>query len=588
MAGFSFGAPTTSAPSFSLGGNTSTGGFNFGATPATTSAATNLQFNSPASTSGGTVSFGANANQASSGFSFGAAPTTQPAAQFKPGGFSTTNTQQPTGLTFGSTPATTQPTISFGSTPATSQTLSFGSTPAATSQPLNFSGAAQPTLSFSNNTAATQAGLTFGSTPATTQNTLNFGLSTPASSAGTGFSLGAVATQGTGLAAKPTLTFGSATTTAASTASTPSLLNFSAPKTTASTGFSLSVSSGLGTGTRSLFTGSTTTAPTTSAPAIFKGLGGVDTTTTQGSGQKDAKSVKENIVNQEIMQTFDVFKNFVKQQKNLSCEVSRAPVKPMHKVTEDTEALKQLLTSVSSALQKNRVIANKLKADTTKCLSLCEMAQRTHDTPPGLQNDNVAPLEFFIQLVSKFERDIQVLRQEIDNTEKHVNSLSYPAILTPQELSVALRRLHDSFVALAGRLQTAHAGVIAQKERHLSLRRHFLKDHTNIFEHSSRNASAVKKPQHASILPMTGPTPFSSIGGIHNMSFINQDKPVTFSSGNSALSGWGTSAISSLNPSSTSNFLQSPGSSLLSSPQPVDNQSFQLGKPPPGNKRGKR
>lgn len=60
------------------------------------------------------------------------------------------------------------------------------------------------------------------------------------------------------------------------------------------------------------------------------------------------------------------------------------------------------------------------------------MAQATHDTPPGLQNDNVAPLEFFIQLVSKFERDIQLLRQEIDNTEKHVNSLSYPAILTPQ------------------------------------------------------------------------------------------------------------------------------------------------------------
>lgn len=60
------------------------------------------------------------------------------------------------------------------------------------------------------------------------------------------------------------------------------------------------------------------------------------------------------------------------------------------------------------------------------------MAQRTNDTPPGLQNDNVTPLEFFIQLVSKFERDIQMLRQEIDNTEKHVNSLAYPSVLTPQ------------------------------------------------------------------------------------------------------------------------------------------------------------
>lgn len=66
------------------------------------------------------------------------------------------------------------------------------------------------------------------------------------------------------------------------------------------------------------------------------------------------------------------------------------------------------------------------------------MAQRTNDTPSILQNDNVAPLEFFIQLVSKFERDIQMLRQEIDNTEKHVNSLAYPSVLTPQGISYFL------------------------------------------------------------------------------------------------------------------------------------------------------
>lgn len=60
------------------------------------------------------------------------------------------------------------------------------------------------------------------------------------------------------------------------------------------------------------------------------------------------------------------------------------------------------------------------------------MAQRTHDTPIGLQNDNLAPLEFFIGLVSKYESDVQDLRQEIDNTEKHVKSLSQPAALSPQ------------------------------------------------------------------------------------------------------------------------------------------------------------
>lgn len=79
------------------------------------------------------------------------------------------------------------------------------------------------------------------------------------------------------------------------------------------------------------------------------------------------------------------------------------------------------------------------------------------------------------------------------------------------ELSVALRRLHDSFVALAGRLQTAHAGVIAQKERHLSLRRHFLKDHTNIFETTSRVSTTRNKSQcKPNFVAMPGPTPFSS------------------------------------------------------------------------------
>jgi nucleoporin p58/p45 len=60
------------------------------------------------------------------------------------------------------------------------------------------------------------------------------------------------------------------------------------------------------------------------------------------------------------------------------------------------------------------------------------MAQRTHETPPGLQYDNVAPIEYFTELVAGFERDMQVFRQEIENTEKHIQSLSQPMALTPQ------------------------------------------------------------------------------------------------------------------------------------------------------------
>lgn len=111
------------------------------------------------------------------------------------------------------------------------------------------------------------------------------------------------------------------------------------------------------------------------------------------------------------------YRTFVKQQKNLACEVTRTSGKPMNKITEDSDSLKQILTTVHSALQKNRQILNKLKADTTKCLLLCEMAQHTHDTPVGLQNENIAPLEYFLRLATKFEKDLENLRTEIDNTE---------------------------------------------------------------------------------------------------------------------------------------------------------------------------
>ncbi|KAG8300082.1 hypothetical protein J6590_085335 [Homalodisca vitripennis] len=85
-------------------------------------------------------------------------------------------------------------------------------------------------------------------------------------------------------------------------------------------------------------------------------------------------------------------------------------------------------------------------------------------------------------------------------------------------------------------------------------------------------------------------TEFSAgMGGMHNISLMGgTDKTVTFSTGPTSLSGWGSSSMSILNTTPASSFLQSPGTGLLNSPQPVDNQNFQLGKPPPGNKRGKR
>lgn len=74
----------------------------------------------------------------------------------------------------------------------------------------------------------------------------------------------------------------------------------------------------------------------------------------------------------------------------------------------------------------------KLKNDSAKCLHDAEMAQRTYDTPPGLQFENTAPMQYFIDLVNKFEQDLQAIRMQIDITDKHVQSLQEPRFLTSQ------------------------------------------------------------------------------------------------------------------------------------------------------------
>jgi hypothetical protein len=72
-----------------------------------------------------------------------------------------------------------------------------------------------------------------------------------------------------------------------------------------------------------------------------------------------------------------------------------------------------------------------------------------------------------------------------------------------------MRRLHDSFVALAGRLQTVHNSVEMQKEQYLNLRKYFLKDSTNVFEEQMKKSTAggFKPINGVKISP--GPTPFS-------------------------------------------------------------------------------
>lgn len=132
------------------------------------------------------------------------------------------------------------------------------------------------------------------------------------------------------------------------------------------------------------------------------------------------------------MQTVEQFKNFIKDQKTYSSDVSRCCVKEYWKVQENLEALQKVMDDFEGELKKNRALAEKLKQDTAKGLQNADMAQRTYNTPPGMQYDNVEPIKFFVELAEEFEKKVQDLKRQIEVTNNHLKYMMKPTPLTPE------------------------------------------------------------------------------------------------------------------------------------------------------------
>ncbi|XP_071572836.1 nucleoporin p58/p45 isoform X2 [Temnothorax nylanderi] len=469
--------------------------------------------------------------------------------------------------------------------------------------------------SFGTPTTATST-LTFGTlAPPTTSIGLNFGFGTPATSTPaqcSGLLLGTntATTMTTPSCTAPSL-FPAPTTSAPlftnlnfGTPATTNALTFGATPNTAATG---SLTFGTATTNTSLFgsgTGSTLLGakPTTvlstvtGATGTNKGLGGLDVSVNNkglSQGNSSSTAAKENLLPNELMQTIDKFKEFVKMQKGLSSDIARGSARPLNRCAEDTASLMEMLSTLSGSVQRDRSSADKLKQDTAKALQSAEIAQRTHDTPPGLQYENNAPLQFFMELAESFEQDLMLFRSQIETTEKHIQTMMAPRTLTPQELTATMNKLHESLVAVAGRLQSVHAKVQQQKEQYLNFRKYVLKDNTNVFDSIKVNS----KSNRSSISRITsGPTPF----GPGNKNFLssttlNSNRPASYETRNPLVWESSTPVPSATNITIGSS-TKPPTASLnfnapinLTAPLPVNgtNSNFQLQKPPVGNKRGK-
>ncbi|XP_055006775.1 nucleoporin p58/p45 isoform X4 [Boleophthalmus pectinirostris] len=529
------------------------------------------------------------------GFSFGAPVTSAPAA----------------GTTFGTAlgtaaaapaPTTSTPSLGLGGS-------LFGQKP---SGGLSFNSPATST------TATTSIGTGFSlAFNKPTASATPFSLSTPATTstaapAGAGLSFGSILTSTA--PQQPATGFSFGTTTATAAATVPSLGGslFSNP---ASTGLGQTTLGGAGLTLGSILSTSTT-APAAPAPSI--GLGGVDFSTSSenkndtssGVNAQDSKALKDENLPPLICQDVENFQKFVKEQKQVQEDISRMSSKAITKVQDDIKSLKQLLSVSSSGLQRQALAIDKLKLETAQELKNADIALRTQKTPPGLQHENTAPSDYFHSLVEQFEVQLQQYRQQIEELENHLTTQGSGSHITPQDLTLAMQKLYQTFVAQAAQLQSVHENVKVLKHQYLSYRRAFLEDSTDVFE--SKRASNRKWQNTPRVT--TGPTPFSSVPNAAAVAMAatltQQQQPtpgtqatlgagfgnpfasaVGTSLGSSTLGGFGSSSTGfnfsnpGLNPSAGLTFgVSNQPTTAFGTGGPM----LQLKKPPPGNKRGKR
>uniref|UniRef100_A0A672PW65 Nucleoporin p58/p45-like n=1 Tax=Sinocyclocheilus grahami TaxID=75366 RepID=A0A672PW65_SINGR len=362
---------------------------------------------------------------------------------------------------------------------------------------------------------------------------------------------------------------------------------------------------------------------TTSAPALSLGLGGVDFSTSSekntdklsSTRPEDSKALKDENLPGPICQDVDNFQKFVKEQKQVQEEISRMSSKAILKVQEDIKSLKQLLSVCASGLQRNSLSIDKLKLETSQELKNADIALRTQKTPPGLQHENTVPSDYFRALVEQFEVQLLQYRQQIEELENHLTTQSSGSHITPQDLSLAMQKLYQTFVALAAQLQGVHENVKTLKYQYLGYRRAFLDDSTDIFESKRVAGKKWQSSPHVT----TGPAPFGSVpnaaavamaatltqqqqpapafgsgpgfGGVATggLSFgFSSSKP----SGGSLSAGFGTSNTSGFNfsnPGINASAGLTFGVSNTQTPGfGTGGPLLQLKKPPAGNKRGKR
>lgn len=260
-------------------------------------------------------------------------------------------------------------------------------------------------------------------------------------------------------------------------------------------------------------TAATTTAPasTTLAPAP-SGLGGTNVglgTSASVTAPSDAKSAaaqnqKEMAIPNELLESVEEFKKFVKEERSTSSDIAHASPKIHNKISDEISAMNQLVSTLMTGLARNHALLDKIKVEAAQEIINAEIAQRTKDTPRGLQYENMAPYEYFTRLVGKFETQMVHYRRQIEETEQHLISMASGQTMSPEDVTRAFQKLHSAFIGLAGGYQNIHEQVFGLAEAFNQWHRQSFGTSVDVYPARSKGPKNLSSQSLS-----TGPSPFT-------------------------------------------------------------------------------
>ena len=96
----------------------------------------------------------------------------------------------------------------------------------------------------------------------------------------------------------------------------------------------------------------------------------------------------------------------------------------LKKIVKMLRLIKKCAYVIYEWIPRNHALLDKIKVEAAQEIINAEIAQRTKDTPRGLQYENMAPYEYFTRLVGKFETQMVHYRRQIEETEQHLISMA--------------------------------------------------------------------------------------------------------------------------------------------------------------------